>query len=65
MDFLKISEMAKLLDVHIDTLRSWDKIGKFPCHHKTPGGQRVYSLQQAADFLGVDIEEVNNMLKNH
>lgn len=62
MRFLKVTEMAKLIDVHIDTLRTWDKTGRFPCHHKTPGGQRVYSLQQAADFLGVDLEEVDDML---
>lgn len=55
MKFLRITEMANLLDVHIDTLRTWDRTGRFPCHHKTPGGQRVYSLQQAADFLGADI----------
>lgn len=62
MRFLKIAEMAELIDVHIDTLRTWDRTGRFPCHHKTPGGQRVYSLQQAADFLGVDLEEVGDIL---
>lgn len=62
MKFLKITEMSRLLDVHIDTLRTWDKTGKFPCHHKTPGGQRVYSLQQAADFLNISVEEVGDML---
>lgn len=62
MRFLKITEMANLLDVHIDTLRTWDKTGKFPCHHKTPGGQRVYSTQQAADFLEISEEEVGDML---
>lgn len=62
MRFLKITEMANLLDVHIDTLRTWDKTGKFPCHHKTPGGQRVYSIQQAADFLEISEEEVGDML---
>ena len=62
MRFLKITEMAKLLDVHIDTLRTWDKTGKFPCHHKTPGGQRVYSIQQAADFLEISEEKVGDML---
>lgn len=62
MRFLKITEMSRLLDVHIDTLRTWDKIGKFPCHHKTPGGQRVYSLQQAADFLNISVEEVGDIL---
>ena len=62
MRFLKITEMARLLDVHIDTLRTWDKNGKFPCHHKTPGGQRVYSLEQAAGFLGVSSDEVGDML---
>lgn len=62
MRFLKITEMSRLLDVHIDTLRTWDKTGKFPCHHKTPGGQRVYSLQQAADYLGMSLEDVNNLI---
>lgn len=54
--------MAELIDVHIDTLRTWDKEGKFPCHHKTTGGQRVYSIQQVADYLNISVEEAGDMI---
>lgn len=63
MKFLKVKEMAELIGVHEDTLRRWDNNENFPCHHRTSGGQRVYSIEQAACFLKVTEQEVLDMLK--
>lgn len=64
MEFLKTTEVAKLIETNVDTLRYWDNTGKFVCHHKTPGGQRLYSIEQVADFLGVSDLEVQYKLDN-
>lgn len=42
---IKIGEAAKLLGVHIDTLRRWERSGKIrPV--RTPGGTRLYPLDE-------------------
>ena len=40
-----ISEAAKLLGVHADTLRRWEKAGKIK-PHRTSGGLRRYDLAE-------------------
>lgn len=42
--FLKIGQAAKVLGVHIDTLRRWEKAGKIQTF-RTPGGTRLYSIE--------------------
>lgn len=49
--FLTSSEFAAIIGVHIQTLRNWDTSGKLKPHHKTPGGRRMYSREQAETYL--------------
>ncbi|MEK7211584.1 MAG: helix-turn-helix domain-containing protein [Patescibacteria group bacterium] len=49
---LTIGETAKLLDVSIDTLRRWDKTGRFKAVRKTTAGDRYYQPEDVAAYLG-------------
>lgn len=53
-DYLTIGETANLLSVSIATLRNWDRDGQFIPHHRTKGGQRVYSKEQISEYLQED-----------
>lgn len=48
--FLTISEFADKIGVHVQTLRDWDSNGKLKPHHKTPGGRRYYTMEQAEQY---------------
>ena len=50
--FYSIGAFAKELGVTPQALRHWEKIGKLVPHHRTPGGQRVYSQEQVVEVLG-------------
>ena len=41
-DLISIGEASEILGVSIDTLRRWDKSGRFPAE-KSDGGHRLYS----------------------
>jgi len=41
---LTISEAAKYLGVHPDTLRNWDRAGKLTAHRHPINGYRLYSM---------------------
>lgn len=43
-------EFAELVGFHEQTLRYWDKTGRFKPHHRTPGGTRMYSIEQIKDL---------------
>lgn len=49
--FYNINEFAKRLGVSSSTLRNWDKSGALTPHHRTAGGHRVYSEEQAVHYL--------------
>lgn len=49
--FLSVAQFAKLVGVHSQTVRAWDKHGQVRPHHRTPGGQRRYTLQQVEEVL--------------
>lgn len=49
--YYKISEFAKKINVSIKTLQLWDEQGKLKPHHRTPGGQRVYSEDQIEEYF--------------
>lgn len=51
MEFYTIKEFSQKIGVHENTLRRWDKTGKLVPHHKTIGGHRVYSQEQADNYL--------------
>ena len=67
--FFSIGAFAKELGVTPQTLRHWEKIGKLIPHHRTPGGQRIYSREQVIEVLGflpdreLTIKFVNGKLK--
>ena len=52
MKYYKIDEFAKIIGVSSETLRRWDRTGKFKCHHKTPSGYRIYSEEQIDSYIG-------------
>lgn len=49
--FLSINEFARLVGVHPQTVRLWDKSGHLLPHHRTPGGQRRYTIGQVQEVL--------------
>ena len=59
-NLLTIGQTAKLLGVSIDTLRRWDKSGKFSSVRVSPGGNRYYRKSD----VGLFIKEPLTMAKN-
>ena len=49
--FLTVDEFAKQIGVHPQTVRAWDNAGILTAHHKTPGGHRMYALEQVEQYL--------------
>ncbi len=49
--YLSVTEFAKAIGVHPQTLRRWETSGYLKPHHKTPGGFRYYSDQQVDDYF--------------
>lgn len=49
--FLTVKEFADAIGVHPQTVRTWDKDGTLRPHHRTPGGQRMYSEEQVRAYL--------------
>ena len=41
-----VGEFSRLVGVHPNTLRRWEREGRLLPHHRTIGGQRVYSDEQ-------------------
>jgi len=50
-NYLTINQVAKLLKVSIDTLRRWDKNGKFKATSQKEGGYRYYSKESIDLYL--------------
>lgn len=59
---VKISEAAKILNVHQNTLRNWDRKGKLT-PVSTPGGHRKYLLSDIERLCGEEKEEKSNTVK--
>ena len=53
MKLYSIGEFAKKIGRTVQTLRNWDKAGKFKPHHVSVGGTRYYSQEQLNHFLGI------------
>ncbi|MEX0720489.1 MAG: DNA methyltransferase [Balneolaceae bacterium] len=49
--YIRISEAAKRLNVSKDTLRRWDKSGKFKCLRHPINNYRVYTEEQISDLV--------------
>lgn len=50
-EFLTVSEAAKLIGVNKETLRRWDKSGKFPSLRNPMNNYRVYRTEQVQQFI--------------
>jgi len=55
--FVSIKEASRLLGVHSETLRRWERTGKIKCE-RTPGGKRRFLLSDIQTFnpLGINKE---------
>jgi len=45
-EFLTIARAAELLSINPETLRRWDKTGKFPCSRHPINNYRIYTVEQ-------------------
>jgi len=50
-NYLTINQVAKLLNVSIDTLRRWDRKGKFKAIRQKEGGYRYYPKESVELYL--------------
>ena len=50
-DMLTVSEVARLLHVHPNTLRRWSNNGRIRAYRITPRGDRRYRLRDIEGFL--------------
>ena len=49
--FLTVSEAAKLIGVNKETLRRWDKSGKFSSSRNPINNYRVYQVEHVQHFI--------------
>jgi MerR family mercuric resistance operon transcriptional regulator len=71
MDTLTIARLAREADVHIETIRFYQRRGLLPEADKSPGGARRYSEKdvahlrfiRAAQRIGFTLDEVAQLLK--
>ncbi len=52
-DFLTVWEVAKILHVHVSTVRRWNKDGILKAYRIGPRGERRISRREIARFLGL------------
>ena len=49
--FLNVSEAAKIIGVNTETLRRWDKSGKFSSSRNPINNYRVYRIEHVHQFI--------------
>jgi MerR family mercuric resistance operon transcriptional regulator len=65
-----IGKLSKLTDVHIETIRYYERIGIMPKPRRNDGGQRLYDEPQfkrlrfvkRSRFIGFSLEEIRTLL---
>lgn len=70
MTDFSIGRLSRLADVHIETIRYYEKIGLLACPPRTRGGHRVYDANHAKTLrfirrgreLGFPIEDIRSLL---
>jgi MerR family copper efflux transcriptional regulator len=70
MDSLTIGEVAKQANVHVETLRYYERRGLIPKPHRTVSNYRVYSAEnlrrvkfiRQAQGLGFSLKEIKKLL---
>lgn len=63
-DFYNIREAAEIIGVNKETLRRWDKTGKFPSSRNPINNYRVYTAEQINSFVKELKLEYNSENKN-
>lgn len=64
MKTYNINEFAVRIGKSPGSLRNWDKNGKLKPDHLSPGGHRIYTEQQACEFLGSPYTPTNLEISN-
>lgn len=60
MKFYNISEFAERIGKSASSLRNWDRNGTLKPSYISPGGHRMYSEEQACEFLGLPYISVHD-----
>lgn len=55
--YMTSAQFARRIKIHPQTVREWDKKGILRAHHKSPGGRRYYTEEQALAFLNETPED--------
>ena len=55
---ISIGQAAKLLGVHVQTMRNWEKSGKLKPDSISPGGTRRYNLDRIVAISGKEVPTV-------
>ena len=55
---ISIGQAAKLLGVHVQTMRNWEKSGKLKLDSISPGGTRRYNLDMIVAISGKEVPTV-------
>jgi len=63
--YLTASELARLLNVHINTVRRWSDRGLLKAHRFGPRGDRRFSKENVASFLAESEPVVRKMSEAH
>ena len=63
---LTISQLAKILNVHVVTIRNWERDGNSPIPvHRTQGNQRRHLGKDIKQYLGITSDLPNIRIKNN
>lgn len=63
---LTISQLAKILNVHVVTIRNWERDGNSPLPvHRTQGNQRRYLGKDIKQYLGITSDSPNIQIENN
>ena len=57
---ISIGQAAKILGVHVQTLRNWEKSGRLKPDSISPGGTRRYNLERILQLSGKEIPVQND-----
>jgi excisionase family DNA binding protein len=55
---ISIGQAAKLLGVHVQTLRNWEKSGKLKPDSISPGGTRRYNQEKILQLTGKELPNI-------
>ena len=55
---ISIGQAAKLLGVHVQTLRNWERTGKLKPDSISPGGTRRYNQDKILQITGKELPEI-------